>query len=486
MSFKEIDPLKTYNNKFFSPDYIKNNPILIYITSPEGKFEPLNIYNLVRGSIKLTQTLCSESYFLWGGFNAGKLEFECCSSALIDSAPDGLIQLTLTPTVYENGRFVEKLVSESVTLFTGYIETATPTSIPGNWKVVAYDRLYRMRNVDISAWINAYIKDVIAAGNTVSWYDILSLVTLQLGIHTGGVVKYPVSEYLLKTWRFPTNRDITGKNGIDLLRDFAFLMQSFGILDGNGKLQYVTVEDSNTCENYFCCNTWASKNLSYKAGHIWLPRLFTSEPKTNIFYTTAETTPDEDYYNNIYCIKNSNVLGDQEWINSLYECDEYGTPSMSYSAENLPVGLFDTRRLCLINGETFSQQEYMLRAYMDPTIPMGSVIYINKFDKEAGWTNIVQSYIMERTITITCSQLIECTISAKNGPYNSEVKEYEYGLANANALANKANVNLPFIVDDGVLTKLRAHKVLTQAEYDALEEKRSDTIYYVYDDGGDS
>lgn len=71
----EYDPAHTYKTEHFSPDYIKNNPIRIFIESLDNKFETLNIFNLVRGSVKLKQTLCSEEYFLWGGFNASQLTF---------------------------------------------------------------------------------------------------------------------------------------------------------------------------------------------------------------------------------------------------------------------------------------------------------------------------------------------------------------------------------------------------------------------------
>lgn len=106
---KTYDPLKTFHNELFSPDYIKNNPLLIFITSPDNKFEPLTVYTIIRGSIKLKQTLCSENFFLWGGANSSQLQFECCSSDLIDNAPDGKIQLQLVPTIYEEGKLKQRL-----------------------------------------------------------------------------------------------------------------------------------------------------------------------------------------------------------------------------------------------------------------------------------------------------------------------------------------------------------------------------------------
>lgn len=485
---KEYDPLKTYHSELFAPDYIKNNPLLIYIVSPDNKFEPLNIYTIIRGSIKLKQTLSSENYFIWGGGNASQLQFQCCSSDLINNAPDGKIQLILVPTVYEDGKLKEKKDDEKIALFTGYIESAEPTKIPGCWKVTAYDRFYRMRNVSISPWLKSLIETYKTGGQHASWNDVLSMVETQLGFT---VCEHPA--WFSDMW-YPDNADITQQNGVNLIKQFSLLMQRFAMVDGNGNLQYVEVEDSITTQNYYCLNTWSPDELKFAAGHIWLPRLFTSEPRTNMFYVTGETTPDDDYYNNIYTIKNSPILGNSSWIESCYECDAYGAPSKKYSADVMPSGLFDTKRLCLTNGETFSQQQFSVRAHgADPTIPMGSQILVNRFVKSTPgsddaaasggeWQNIVSSYIMQRTLTILSPTLIIADYSASNEPYNSVVPEYEAGVQSANALANQVSKNLPFIVDGSSLTKLRAVRSISADAYNALsaDEKRGDTIFYVY------
>ena len=66
-----------YHTEHFSPDYVRDNPVLIFIESLDKKFETLTVFNLVRGSLKLKQSICSESYFIWGGFNTSQLSFEC-------------------------------------------------------------------------------------------------------------------------------------------------------------------------------------------------------------------------------------------------------------------------------------------------------------------------------------------------------------------------------------------------------------------------
>ena len=80
-----------YNNVHFSPDYVRENPVIITIKSLDKRFDDLTHYNLVRKSVKLKQTLCSEPYFLWGGFNSSQLTFECYADALKDNAPGGKI-----------------------------------------------------------------------------------------------------------------------------------------------------------------------------------------------------------------------------------------------------------------------------------------------------------------------------------------------------------------------------------------------------------
>lgn len=481
MSYYEYYPIKHYKNEHFSPDYIRDNPVIINIISPDNKFEPLSIYTIKQGSIKLKQTLCSESYFLWGGMNASELEFECCTKDMVDKSPDGLIQLRITPTRYEKGKLKEVLTDEGVNLFTGYIEGAEKTKLPGMWKITAYDRLYRMRNVKCSSWLNSYVKTLISGGQHVSWNDICSFVETQLGF---GTCIHP--DWMSEIY-FPDNTDIVEQNGVDLLKQFAFFMQAFGMVDGDGHLQYIQVQDSNNFgESYYAICEFDPENLTYESGHIWLPKLFTSEPRTNIFYTTGETTPDADYYNNIYTVKNSALLGNEDWIEQMYECDAYGAPSSKYNAANMPKGLFDTRRLCLTNGEEFSQQQYSIKCLGDPTIEMGSLLFIDQMGRDdagnmTGWKQLVRSYIMERTITFISTQCIQCEYSANNEPYNSVVPEHEYGVQNANALANLAYKNLPFIVDGSSLTKLKAIRSISADDYKNLtsDEKRSDTIFYV-------
>lgn len=489
----EYDPAHTYKTEHFSPDYIKNNPIRIFIESLDNKFETLNIFNLVRGSVKLKQTLCSEEYFLWGGFNASQLTFECFSSQLQDTAPEGKIRLYITPTKYTyqgNGEWsYELLENEKTPLFTGYIETAKRSSTPGNWKVTAYDRLYRVRNVNVKQLVQDFI-DSVSDRLHASWADVTSMVQLQLGFH-GNIPQW------MDGIRYPENADVTNLNGVDLLREFALMRRQFGILDGEGELQYVSVSDrtiSNIEKSYYCVNSYDPDKFDYKAGHVWLPKFFVSDPRTNIFYSAPETgNQEEDYFNNVYTIKNSPVLGNSEWVEKMYECDEYGAPSSKYTANNMPTGLFDTKRLCLSDAEMYHQAEYTITCPMDPTIPMGSQILINKATPQETvngnvtaptYTNIVESYIMERTIEFTNTQVINCTCSARNNPYNSVVPEYDWGVQTANALANQANSRLPFIADGSSLTKLRAIKSLSKTEYQNLKEKRDDTIYYVYDDGG--
>lgn len=180
------------------------------------------------------------------------------------------------------------------------------------------------------------------------------------------------------------------------------------------------------------------------------------------------------------------MLGNSEWVEKLYECDEYGAPNLKYTASNMPTGLFDTKRLCLSDAEMYHQAEYTITCPMDPTIPMGSQILINKATPQETvngnvtaptYTNIVESYIMERTIEFTNTQVINCTCSARNNPYNSVVPEYDWGVQTANALANQANSRLPFIADGSSLTKLRAVKALSKQS--TKTSKKSETTQFI-------
>lgn len=465
---------KFYENYHFSPDYVRDNPIMISIVSLDKKFTALTHESLVRGSVKLTQTLCSEDYFLWGGFNASRLVFECLSDNFTDEPPAGKIQLTITPTVYTDGQLTEILTAEETSLFTGYIETAEPDNIQGHWSVAAYDRLYRVRNNEIVEWLANTLKAASASGKYFTWREMIHQIGVQLGLLIYHDEDLPA---IADSTFFPDNNDIATENGVDMLRDFALCLQRFGMIDGEGNLRFVEVQDSATGAECYRVNQYCPDDFSVSSGHVWLPKYFTSEPRTNIFYSTGQTTSEEDYFNNYYVIQNNPCIGDQNWINERYECDEYGTQSSKYSAANMPAGLFDTSKMCLTNGEEFCCQEYKMKILADPTIPMGSIIHVVKNGVLA-----VKSYIMERTIAFSSTQTIECEMSAHNAPYNAVVSELDYGVRSANALANETSAKMPFISDGSNLTKLRAHKVLSKSDYSALKEKRADTIYYVYDD----
>lgn len=461
-----------YHTEHFSPDYVRDNPVLIFIESLDKKFETLTVFNLVRGSLRLKQSICSESYFIWGGFNSSQLSFECYADDL-QEAPTGKIQLYLIPTRYNNDGTFERLDAEKTALFTGYIETAEPSNIPGNWRVTAYDRLYRVRNNRVVDWLQRYMNGHINEGTHLSWYAVeRAIASSQLGLPE----RDTLPDFTKNVW-FPENREITSENGVDLLREFALCCQRFGMLNGEGKLEYIEVQDSNTGSEAYDVLLYDPKDFSYSAGHVWLPKYFISEPRTNIFYTTDETTGEEDYYNNFYTIS-SPILGDKDWINKLYECDEYGTPSSKYSASNLPAGIFDTNKMCLTSGQEYYCQEYKIKVLSDPTIPMGSIIWIYK-----DGANLVRSYIMERTITFSSTQTIECEMSANNAPYNEVVPEWDYGVKSANAKINDISEKMAFVSDGTQALKLRGVLCMSQDAYKSITP-RSDTLYFTYDDSG--
>lgn len=465
---------KIYNNVHFSPDYVRENPVIITIKSLDKKFEDLTHYNLVRKSVKLRQTLCSEPYFLWGGFNSSQLTFECYADTLKDNAPEGKIQLIITPTVYKDGVISERLDSEETALFTGYIETAEPTSLPQHWRITAYDRLYRVRNNRVVDWLQRYMNGHINEGTHMSWYGIeRAIASSQLGLPE----KDTLPEFTKSVW-YPENREITSENGVDLLRDFALCCQRFGMLDGEGKLEYIKVQDSKTGSECYCIDTYDPSKFKFSSGHVWLPKYFISEPRTNIFYTTDETTSEEDYYNNFYTISNSPILGDKDWVNFLYECDEYGAPSSKFSASNLPEGMFDTNKMCLTDGQEYYCQEYSIKVYADPTIPMGSILHIRKHG-----AIVVRSYIMQRAITFIARNAIQCEYSANNSPYNSVVPEWDYGMKSVNAKINDISEKMAFVSDGTQALKLRGFSIMSKDAYKDITP-RSDTIYLTYDDSG--
>lgn len=476
----------TYSNYHFSPDYIQQNPVELEIVSMEGKFPPLKNENLKKNTVKLTQELCTERYFIYGGFNASQLTFECYSEIMEDIAPEGKVRFYITPTVYIDGERVSTIDEEKTALFTGYIDRAEPSDIPGMWKVTAYDALYRVRNLDAGWLIQALID---GSSEPITWSQVKNEVERYISVPV--LTPTPAwMNYIL----YPTNREKINVGAIDILREFALTMCAFGMIDGEGDLVYVHVDnwnDSYEHDSYRCVNLFDPHNLEYSDGPIWRPHLFTADPQTNKFVTPTVETPDNIDSYNIYTIKSSSILGDEEWIDNLYACDEYGNPNHIYNADNLPYGIFDTEQLNHAPNDIYECQEYSVRAAMDPTIAMGTQLFVYKLTSgaETEWKQLVRSYLMKRTINFISGELIECECSAENSSYNAEKYDFDSGIDAATKIANRARRMLPVLAkpdvpggDTYTIEPLRAIKPMSRAQYDALSEKRADTLYYIIDD----
>lgn len=466
----------TYKNKHFSPDYIQNNPVELEIRSIDNKFKTLTNQNLKQKSVRLTQELCSEPYFIYGGFNASQLIFDCYDPDL-NSPPEGKIQFSITPTVYKNGEFSQLLANEKKNLFTGIIDRAEPIeTIPGMWRITAYDALHRARNMKVGHIIER-LKN--AGGGFTTWAKVKDAIEDYLMLKKTEPTPAWMNDIL-----YPTNRE-TNPCGIDILRQFALVMRRFGYIDGDGNLQYLHIDnwnDSYTKDNYICVNLFDPKDLSYGTGHIWRPVDFDAEPQTNKFVKFITETPEILESFNVYTISNSDILGDQEWIDEQYGCDEYGEPNPAYNANNLPTGIFDTMRLTHGPNDIYECQEYEIRAAQDPTIPMGTQLFVYKINSDpsgTGWQQIVRSYIMKRTIHFISGELIECELSAENSSYNGEKYEYDSRLETALNLANYTRKMSPVIADGGTVNDLRAVKTMKKSEFDTLPYKREDTLYFI-------
>lgn len=469
MTFKE------YYTAHLAPAHIAKHPYsftIWHVKNADGStWGNVGKESIVRGSIKLTQALCSEDYFLWGGCNASKLEFEVKNEKKFkDSPPYGDIILSIYPHD-ENDE-----TESNIDFFTGTIESTERGKVPGAWKVVAYDHLYFIRNAKVTDAFDQLLATTVAAGNHLTWYDCLYWLANFLAFSETSVAA--IQEDWMKTCYIPDSMNADSVRILDLLKEFAFFSKAFYMIDGSGTLQKVTVQDSLTGSTGYLVSLYDPEKLDWSGGYVWKPGLFVSAPPTNIFYRPDQASGSEAAYANLYTISGSNLLGDQDWIEKMYDCDEYGTPSSAYSSTNMPVGLYDTSRLCLSSGETYSQQQYSLEAYMDPSIPMGSVISIQKDGAE-----IVRSYIMERTITFESTQGIKCKISAQNGPYNSTIPRATLETNKLRASVSALYSSIPGIHGiSGGVSKLKAVRALSKIEYEALSEKRDDTLYYVYEE----
>lgn len=172
------------------------------------------------------------------------------------------------------------------------------------------------------------------------------------------------------------------------------------------------------------------------------------------------------------------------WTTMEMNCQHYGTPSAqvpAYEEKTKYNGDSDSDiiiypNVCygpIIETQNLSVIEYSVKAYQDPTIKLGTNISIYLDNSK-----YIKSRIISRTLTFVSDRAIIAEYSANSAPYNNcTYSDDKYKTFTADM--EKTKKALPTVACGGSVYKLKTCKVLSKEEYDALTEKRTDTLYYV-------
>lgn len=540
-----VNPIH-YKNELFSPEYIAKYGYWLsidFIDNTTG-LPTLTPKDIVENSLTLKQSLCSKEFLIYGGCVASELSFKCYNSELQakQDISGAKIQFSILPYAKDGSG----ISSQKTPLFTGWIESVQRDPITGCLQITAYDAFRRFQNTDFGDWFDGFVNrgvivrdDQAPAGlkdgkfiNRPEQADFLNCLAHQMGFNwketqlvydkEHNVYKYPNNNsapfhdssdkarfiFPYQKAAVPINRKPENFTLTDALNQLCLANGSFAMVSGDGGLSIIKLMNAgiesidNHADGTFSVSTtpddlilseneYDSESLTYDESAAWGPHTFVCEPNPCLIYTPTKKTADQLYEENRYTIRNNFFIGDSDFINEYFECDEYGTPKninsiKPYTEETKFGGEEDADiviypNVCygpIVETQDLNTMEYSVKAYSDPTIKMGTniTIYLDG-------SKHIDSRITSRTLNFVSDRAILAEYSANSAPYNNcTFSDDKYKTFTADM--EKTKQALPTIACGGGVYKLKTCKVLSKEEYDAIKEKRDDTLYFVIEPKG--
>lgn len=415
-----FDSFQVYvTNDATNPFMKENADITITVHWPNGEFKDLTNKDIVKKSMKLKESICNERYFIWGGCISNCLTFQTGSHQFWGSedehVPRGNIELYI------------ECEGTKVRLFTGTIDSGKRTSGLLVRTIVAYDYLYKFRNVDVARWYKNQTTDKQAF---LKQKHFRTLLFEYLGIEQEDAELEYDDTYVPNTW---TSGEM---KPVDILQDLCLQNSVFGWMNRNGKFRYLTVKpnarvsgtskDGVESYEYYDSSTHydvvADDSTEITEGRIWYPKEFIPDPYPGLF-SPGDISAQDAYEANIYYIRDSFFVGNDDWIEYVFDADEYGALTRVEPLMKICYGTttkIDNQHLYLAQG-------YKVRVRGNPLTRIGSKIQLlikkrtpplPEYPEGKDITWKINSYIMSRTMEITGRGIME-TYSAENGPYNS-------------------------------------------------------------------
>lgn len=495
----------------------KTEPINVTVHWINGEFADLTNENIDQNTLTLQESICSESYFIFGGCVCNQITFQAHHDQFNGTSeefyPHGKIEV-----------YIERKGTR-IKIFTGEIDSAERKANSLTRNFIAYDYLYKLRNTDIARWYKNQTTDKKKKLTQKQFRDKLFEF---LGLEQVSTKLHWDDAYV------PDTNNSNEMNVVNILKDLCLQNDRFGWMNRDGKFEYLKLRQNSyrygqTTGNQNIYKYYNNeevhldtfKSFTAKEGRIWFPNIIFCDPDPNraFGFTQGDYTAQEAYDNNVYYNRNSFFVGNEDWLNYVWDADEYGGISRAKPIMKICYGVFVNQDL----RKYYRAQGYTAEVQGNPLNMVGQAVelYYKKLIQhddqeptELQW--YVHSYIMSRTLKIGATDMID-TYSANNAPFNSNSQQLGKYTPEISGTVNLTRSEMPTIsyaeftdgsdsefspalIDDFTdgsggsgstseqlkKAQLRCVKRIKKADYDALVAAgtdRADTLYFTFEEG---
>lgn len=494
----------------------KTEPINVTVHWINGEFADLTNENIDQHTITLQESICSEQYFIFGGCVCNQITFQAHHDQFNGTSeefyPSGKIEV-----------YIERKGTR-IKIFTGEIDSAERKANSLTRNFIAYDYLYKLRNTDIARWYKNQTTDKKKKLTQKQFRDKLFEF---LGLEQVSTKLHWDDTYV------PDTNNSNEMNVVNILKDLCLQNDRFGWMNRDGKFEYLklrqnsykygqTTGDQNIYKYYNNEEVHLDTFKSFQAteGRIWFPNIIFTDPDPNraFGFTQGDYTVQEAYENNVYYNRNSFFVGNEDWLNYVWDADEYGGISRTEPIMKICYGVFVNQDL----RKYYRAQKYTAEVQGNPLNMVGQAVELyykkqiqhdDQEPTELQW--YVHSYIMSRTLNIGATDMID-TYSANNAPFNSNSQQLGKYTPEISGTVNRTRSEMPTISyaeftdgsdsefspatindftdgsgDSGSTSEklkkaqLRCVKRIKKADYDALVASgtdRADTLYFTFEE----
>lgn len=494
----------------------KTEPINVTVHWINGEFADLTNENIDQNTLTLQESICSEQYFIFGGCVCNQITFQAHHDQFNGTSeefyPSGKIEV-----------YIERKGTR-IKIFTGEIDSAERKVNSLTRNFIAYDYLYKLRNTDIARWYKNQTTDKKKKLTQKQFRDKLFEF---LGLEQVSTKLHWDDTYV------PDTNNSNEMNVVNILKDLCLQNDRFGWMNRDGKFEYLKLRQNSykygqTTGNQNIYKYYNNeevhldtfKSFTAKEGRIWFPNIIFCDPDPNraFGFTQGDYTAQEAYDNNVYYNRNSFFVGNEDWLNYVWDADEYGGISRAKPIIKICYGVFVNQDL----RKYYRAQGYTAEVQGNPLNMVGQAVELyykkqiqhdDQEPTELQW--YVHSYIMSRTLKIGATDMID-TYSANNAPFNSNSRQLGKDTPEISATVNRTRSEMPTIsyaeftdgsdsefspamIDDFTdgsggsgstseqlkKAQLRCVKRIKKADYDALVaagNDRADTLYFTFEE----